>query len=328
MNNFVIKRPMSSLAILLLLLFCVVLLYVTQPLLWVKKASSTSTVSAARLRAHVEKLCGPSLFPRHSSQPANLDLAAEYIRSELTQARGRVSDQPFTVEGKSYRNVISLFGPDTKERIVVGAHYDAAGKMPGADDNASGIAGLIELAYLLGNSALPLKVELVAYTLEEPPYFRTPNMGSAFHAQALKRENAIVRAMLALEMIGYFSDNKNSQDYPVGLLSFIYPNQGNFIAVVGKVGQASIVRNTKQAMSDASSLPVYSLNGPGSIPGIDFSDHLNYWQVGYQAAMISDTAFYRNANYHKATDTPEKLDYQRMAQVVEGIYAAVKHLSQ
>ena len=195
--------------------------------------------------------------------------------------------------------------------------------LPGADDNASGVAGLIELAYLLGKTSLPVRVELVAFTLEEPPFFRTPFMGSAIHAASLKKQGVKVRIMFALEMIGFFSDASHSQGFPLSILRLFYPSQGNFIAVVGKLGQGSVVRRVKQAMRGPSLLPVYSINAPRFVPGIDFSDHLNYWEAGYEAVMITDTAFYRNQGYHTLQDTPDTLDYERMAMVVQGVYAAI-----
>jgi hypothetical protein len=214
-----------------------------------------------------------------------------------------------------------------KPYVVVGAHYDTAGPLPGADDNASGVAGLLELARALGAAPPEGRVDLVAYTLEEPPFFMTPRMGSAVHAASLRREGIEVRAMISLEMIGYFTDAPNSQTFPLGILRFFYPRTGNFIAVVGKLGQGSTLRRIKQAMRAASDLPVESINAPTWIPGVDFSDHRSYWMAGYPAAMITDTAFYRNDRYHTVQDTPESLDYSRMAKVVEGVHCAVRALA-
>lgn len=152
-------------------------------------------------------------------------------------------------------------------------------------------------------------------------------MGSSVHAQSLRQQNVRVRAMFSLEMIGCFSDAPNSQRFPAGVLGAFYPSTGNFIGVVGRLRDWSLVRRTKAAMRNASPLPVYSVNAPIFVAGVDFSDQLNYWHAGYDALMITDTAFYRNRNYHTAQDTEEKLDYQRMAMVVEGVYAAVIDLS-
>lgn len=316
--------------LLVVLIFIVVLVglwfWVTQPLLSRATPSAVRTVDPARLETHVRKL-SVELGPRDESHVENLDRVAAYIKDEFSQTTPLVSEQPYRLEGKSYRNVIAQFGPETEERIIVGAHYDTAGPLPGADDNASGVAGLIELARLLGRQSPPLRVELVAFTLEEPPYFRTTGMGSSVHAESLRQHNVRVRAMFSLEMIGYFSDAPGSQQFPIGPLSVFYPSTGNFIGVVGRLGDWSLVRRTKAAMRKASPLPVYSINAPGIVPGVDFSDQLNYWRAGYDAVMITDSAFYRNRNYHTAQDTAEKLDYKRMAMVVEGVHAAVAEIA-
>ena len=300
--------------------------WMTQPLFSAVTPSPERIADPSRLQAHVRKL-SVELSPRDEGHIENLDRVATYIKDEFTQATALVSEQPYSRQGKSYRNVIAQFGPESDERIVVGAHYDAAGPLPGADDNASGVAGLIELARLFGRQQPPMRVELVAFTLEEPPYFGTTGMGSSIHAESLRKQNIRVRAMLSLEMIGYFSDAPNSQHFPVGILSAFYPSTGNFISVVGRLSDWSLVRRTKATMRNASPLPVYSINAPIFVPGFDFSDHLNYWRAGYSALMITDTAFYRNRNYHTNQDTEEKLDYKRMAMVVEGIYAAVTELA-
>ncbi len=301
---------------------------VTQPIMFRGAAGANRPpVDVARLEAHVRML-SETFAPRDERHPENLDRVAAYLRQEFERANAAVvSEQPFESRGQTYRNVIASFGPRTNEMIVVGAHYDTAGALPGADDNASGVAGLIELAYLLGRTPPAARVELVAFALEEPPYFRSPSMGSAVHAASLKSQGFAVRAMLSLEMIGYFSDQPDSQQYPVSVLKAFYPTRGNFIAVVGKIDQGRVVRRVKQAMLEASPLPVYSINAPRSIPGVDFSDHLNYWDEGYAALMITDTAFYRNRHYHTSADTPDILDYRRMAMVVQGVYAAVLSLA-
>ena len=152
-------------------------------------------------------------------------------------------------------------------------------------------------------------------------------MGSSVHAESLRNQNVQVRAMVSLEMIGCFSDAPNSQYFPVGVLSALYPSKGNFIGVVGRLGDGLLARKMKSAMRNATPLPVYSINAPQFVAGVDFSDQLNYWDAGYRAVMITDTAFYRNRNYHTAEDTADKLDYKRMAMVVEGVYAAVMDLA-
>lgn len=317
---------MLGVLLILVLVLIASCFWLTQPLLSRVTPKPIRTVDPARLEAHVRKL-SVELSPRDVTHIENLDRAAAYIAGELTQAGASVSEQTYRVEDHSYRNIIARFGPETAERIVVGAHYDTAGPLPGADDNASGVAGLIELARLIGKQAPAMRVELVAFSTEEPPYFGTTGMGSSVHAESLRKENAKVRAMLSLEMIGYFSDANGSQHFPVDILSALYPSKGNFISVVGRVSDGLLVRRVKKSMSGASPLPVYSINAPSFVPGIDFSDQLYYWRAGYDAAMITDSAFYRNLNYHSPQDTAEKLDYKRMAMVVEGVYAAVNDLA-
>ncbi len=301
----------------------------TQPFFFAPDSSGASSNAGTknsmpdRLKTHVQML-SETLAPRDYSHPQNLDRVAKYIEGEFERAGARVEQQPFDVQGVTYRNVRAFFGPDSKDRVIIGAHYDAAGPLPGADDNASGVAGLIELAHLLRNTPLKTSVELVAYTLEEPPFFATSQMGSAVHAASLKQKNVPVRLMMGLEMIGYFTDEPDSQRYPVAAMKLMYPTVGNYIAIVGKTGQGGVVRRVKKAMQGASSLPVHSVNAPPSLPGIDLSDHRNYWNAGYEAVMITDTSFFRNDRYHTAQDTPDSLDYQRMAMVVQGVYAVVK----
>ena len=324
------RRRIIRLILLIVLIFLLLLIafwfWVTQPLLSRANPNSERTVDPARLEAHVRKL-SIELGPRDVDHIENLDRVAAYIKDEFGQTTAHVSEQAYRVEGKNYQNVVAHFGPESEERIIVGAHYDTAGPLPGADDNASGVAGLIELARLLGQRQPPLRVELVAFSLEEPPYFRTTGMGSSVHAESLRNQNVQVRAMISLEMIGYFSDAPKSQYFPIGVLSAFYPSKGNFIGVVGRLSDGLLARKVKSAMRNTTPLPVYSINAPQFIPGIDFSDQLNYWHAGYSAVMITDTAFYRNRNYHTAKDTAEKLDYKRMAMVVEGVYAAVMNLA-
>jgi Zn-dependent M28 family amino/carboxypeptidase len=299
---------------------------ITQPVFHVAR-KTVPHVSPERLQTHVRELA-TTYSPRDWTDPENLDRAAAYISNEFKSAGARVEEQKFVVDSQNYKNIIASFGPETSERVIVGAHYDTCGGRPGADDNASGIAGLIELAHLLGKSKLNTRVDLVAYTLEEPPFFRTEQMGSAVHAASLKEKNVPVRAMICLEMIGFFTDNSDSQAYPIFALRALYPDRANFIALVGTFDDVKLVRRVKRAMLSANDLPMRSINAPRSLTGVDFSDHLNYWKQDYPAVMVSDTAFYRNRRYHERDDTPDTLDYAKMAQVVEQVYAGVVDLAE
>ncbi|MBI2393772.1 MAG: M28 family peptidase [Deltaproteobacteria bacterium] len=302
----------------------------SQPLVRAEKPEvPVPSVDPARLEAHVRALA-IDLHPRTHAAPAKLDAVADWIRRALSP-HGPVEDQPFVVEGRTYRNVILRLGPGpengTDERVIVGAHYDAALSLPGADDDASGVAGLIELAPLLAKAPLGVRVDLVAWTLEEPPYFATPHMGSARHARALREAGVKVRAALSLEMIGAFSDAPGSQRFPAPGMSALYGDRGDFIAIVGRPSDRALLARVKAAMMGATDLPVRSLAAPAIVQGVDWSDHRSYWAEGWTAVMITDTSFLRNARYHTAADTPDTLDYRRMAKVVEGTFAAVVALA-
>jgi hypothetical protein len=300
--------------------------WITNPMLADSGSMAIDSVSSERLEKHVRMLA-ETFFPRDASHPENLLRAADYIRAEFRQAKGKVSDQCYELRQKTYCNIIARFGPDTDERVVIGAHYDAFGERPGADDNASGVAGLIELARLLGRSTPAVQLELVAYTLEELPHFGTHTTGSAVHANFLRSKGIPVRLMISLEMIGYFNDGEDSQRFPFSILKLFYPSRGNFILVVGNLSQWGVTRRVKRTMRAATPLPVYSINAPSAVPGVDWSDHRYYWQAGYPALMITDTAFYRNPNYHTTKDTPDTLNYGRMALVVNGVFRAVLALA-
>lgn len=282
-------------------------------------------VDPERLRTHVTTLIGTSR-PRNSQNPLALDQAAAYVSRELGTAGYTIFEQRFQVDGQPYKNIIARYGTATTlPRIVVGAHYDVAGQGPGADDNASGVAGLIELARLVAQHkpTLGYCVEFVAYTLEEPPHFGESTMGSAVHAKALKQEGAGLRLMLSLEMIGYFSDAPKSQQLPPSFLrSGSFSSTGNFIAVVGRKGANDPIGLVAQAMRLGSDIPVEAVAAP-MMMGAGLSDQLNYWNEGYLGLMITDTSFYRNPNYHKPTDLPDTLNYTSMAEVVEGLYYAL-----
>ncbi len=292
-------------------------------------AHSQPEPDALILYSHVEALTTTPL-PRNYINIGSLNLAAEYIDSVFTSCSTRVEHQDFTVNGNQYRNIICSFGPVSNRRLVIGAHYDVCGDQPGADDNASAVAGLLELARLIANEnpELNLQVDLVAYSLEEPPFFATTDMGSAHHARALVRDGVEVELMICLEMIGYFRDGKGSQSYPTGLLELFYPDRGNFIAVASNFGSHFKARKVRKAMERHTEIAVEQISAPRNLTGIDFSDHRNYWECGYDAVMITDTAFYRNPNYHQDSDTIDTLDFDRMAQVVKGVYFAVVKLAE
>lgn len=272
------------------------------------------------LQHHVKELTGTP-EPRTHANIQSLNSARDYIVRSFKGAGLRVRLQEYEVAGKIYANVVSHIDVGAKKTIIVGAHYDVCGDQAGADDNASGVAGLLELARILqeNRDRLRCNIEFIAYVLEEPPYFRTKFMGSYIHAQSVKEKKQDIEYMLCLEMIGYFTDVKDSQEYPSPLMKRIYPTTGNFIAVVGNLESAAPVTAIKKSILANADIPCEGLVAPSELPGVDFSDHFNYWDLGIKAVMITDTSFYRNKNYHKKTDTPDTLNYQKMSEVVKGL---------
>jgi len=281
---------------------------------------------ASQTRLHDDVSYLTSLQPaRNCHNLSSLNQAADYIKTVFEGLSCSVTEQEFKADGRLYRNIIASFGPAEAERVVLGAHYDVCGDQPGADDNASAVAGLLETARLLHQQKpkLPLRVDFVAYPNEEPPYFATDYMGSAVHANSLKNAGARVRCMVCYEMIGYFSDAPNSQSFPNEALAHLYPSAGNFIVVVGKTGQEAFTERVQRLMQPHARLDVQRINLPESMGLAGLSDHRNYWRCGYDAVMINDTSFLRNPHYHQKTDTIDTLDFPRMAEVVNGVYGAV-----
>lgn len=258
--------------------------------------------------------------PRSYDHPDSMKKSAAYISQKFTDYGLEPSDQEFIAKDRSYVNVIASAGPREGNHVIVGAHYDVCGDHPGADDNASAVAGLLEVARFAKKheSELPYRIDFVAYALEEPPFFGTTQMGSYAHAEYLYKNGIKVKGMISLEMIGFFTDQKKSQSYPLSGLGLFYPSTGNFIGVVGNFGSSSLANQVAKHMK-ATSVGVRTLKAPSFITGVDFSDHRNYWKFGYEAVMVTDTAFYRNPNYHEETDTINTLDFKRMQEVVKGI---------
>jgi hypothetical protein len=255
-----------------------------------------------------------------------LNKVADYIHGVYADFCDTAYFQEYYVGETQYKNVIGVINPEIEERLIIGAHYDVAGDQEGADDNASGVVGLLELARLLQNSDLKYRIELVAYTLEEPPFFRTKQMGSYIHAKSLYDTHAKVKGMICLEMIGYFADGPNTQEYPLPHKKIVYGDEGNYILIVQNFEGGGFSKSIKSSMKKADLIETKSIKLPGSVTGVDFSDHLNYWDFGYKAVMITNTAFYRNKNYHEETDKMETLDIKRMSSVIDEVYYAVIHL--
>lgn len=266
-------------------------------------------------------------FPgRHFANEDALNAASEYIFSEFQRATEDVRYQEYAVGAKKYRNVVARIGNPEKPVIVIGAHYDVCDALPGADDNASGVVGIIEALNQLKAYSGNYCLEFVAYTLEEPPYFGTKNMGSYVHAKQLVESGRKIAGMVSVEMIGYFSDEPDSQDYPFGIMRWFYGDRGDYILLTKKCFNGKFVRQFARGFAHSKAIRTKKIGAPKSLTGIDFSDHRNYWLFNIDALMITDTSFYRNKNYHHPTDTPETLDYIRMARVVDALVASLMQL--
>jgi Zn-dependent M28 family amino/carboxypeptidase len=263
---------------------------------------------------------------RNYNNIETLDFVAQYIYNQFLETCDTVYYQIYKVNGKEYKNVIGSIGIDKKERIVVGAHYDVFGIQEGADDNGSGVAGLLELARLISHDTIQFRIDFVAYTLEEWPYYKTEKMGSYIHAKSLYDKGIKIRGMICLEMIGYFNDTEYSQDYPYTILRPFFGNKGDYIAVVHKFGNGNFGRLISKGMKRQKLIKTISIKSPINFDGLSRSDHANYWKFGYSAVMITNTAFYRNENYHKITDRMNTLDLNRLSSVIDELYLTLKQI--
>ena len=292
---------------------------ITNPVFSSYNSSLDILVSQENLKAHTQFLSTINP-PRSYKNTESLVRCADYIARNFSDFGFKVSRQHYNDGGHSFQNIIAKYNPEKKERVILGAHYDVCGNFAGADDNASGVAGMIEIARLVAENqpVLEYGIDFVAYSTEEPPYFGTELMGSAVHADSVIKES--LKMMIVLEMIGYYSSEANSQTYPIEALKYFYPSTADFIAIVGRTAEFSEVRRFKKNMISSCMTEVKSINTPVVFVGIDFSDHRNYWNRDMKAIMITNTAFYRNKNYHTANDTPETLDFDKMTEVVKGAY--------
>jgi len=304
-------RLLIAAAALLLLALAVAIFAVVQPFTGAGARFAGPPAEPLRLSKLVQELV--ALGPRDDA--AGQARAAVWLRASLEALGYAPTLQRYRSGKDDFANLIVEAGPQYPGRVIVGAHYDVHGPYPGADDNASGTAALLELARMLRGRGLPLRTELVFYSNEESGL-----LGSAVHARSLEPRS--VRAMISLEMLGCYSE---PQKFPFAALKFLYPSRGDYIVIVGRPQDFSLVRNLKRALL-GSNAPVRSIDAPESIPGIGDSDHSSYWRAGMPAVMLTDTAWYRNPRYHTAGDTPETLDYQTMARVVDGVAAWISNI--
>lgn len=299
---------------------------------------------ADELRRHVEVLAG-DIGPRNTMYVREYEAARRYLRDQLESYGYTVTEQTFPVGDVQCANVIAESAIGTRASadspaaagekgiIVVGAHYDSCFDSPAANDNASGCAAVLALARRFApgteqhaTAAAPATIRFVLFANEEPPHFTTDSMGSLVYARSCAARGDDIAVMLSLETIGFFSNAPGSQRYPLKPLGWFYPTTGDFIAFVSNVKSRKALRRVVGLFRHHAAFPSQGAALPGGIPGVGWSDHWAFWQAGYPAVMVTDTALFRYLPYHTTQDTPDKLDYQRMARVVDGLERVLTEL--
>ena len=270
---------------------------------------------AGRLKTHVVAIASRE---HNMFKPDALEQAARYLEAQLAAFGYSVQTQPYTLAAGVARNIEVELRGETAELLIVGAHYDSVMGSPGANDNGSGVAATLELARLWHERKPRRSLRFVLFVNEEPPFFPGNDMGSRRYAQRSRERGERIVGMLSLETIGYYSDEPRSQRYPQPLAMF-YPDRGNFLAFVSNIGSRALLREAIGAFRRHAKFPSEGVAAPAAIPGVDWSDHASFWDAGYPALMLTDTAPYRYPHYHAASDTPEKLDYEKLARVVTGL---------
>jgi len=281
-----------------------------------------------KLRATVTAL-SVGIGPRdlYNNNRAKLRKAEDYLTARFKAAGYKAEYQEYTAGGVKVKNIIAV-KPGLKtpsEVIVVGAHYDTYNN-PGADDNASGVAGLLELAEYAAAKKYDRTIKFIAFANEEPPFFKNEGMGSAVYAKAAAERKEDIKAALVMEMIGYFSEVGMSQHYPP-LIGPFMPGRGNFISQISNFESRTLANRIDKVFRGASELPLRTVSLPSFVPGVDYSDHRSFWQAGYPAVMFTDTSFYRTPNYHKGSDLPDTLNYEYIAAFLDGMKAVLDDLA-
>ena len=278
---------------------------------------------AARLRRHILRLAG-EIGERHVYLAHALAATQEYLRSCWQDQGYAVGEQRYTTRGVPCANLeVMPSGCQSGERIlVVGAHYDTVPGSPGANDNATGVAVLLELSRRYAALRPPCEIRFVAFANEESPFFLTQDQGSLRYATRARARAENIRLMISLETMGCFRDRPGTQAYPP-LLRYLFPDRGNFIGFVSNLRSRPALKRLVKAFRAASDFPVEHIATLAAVPGVAWSDHLSFWRQGYRAVMVTDTAFYRYPYYHAAEDTPDKVDHDRLAAVTDGLSQAL-----
>jgi Peptidase family M28 len=277
-----------------------------------------------RLKIDVETLA-VKIGRRNAGNYQNLVAAKDFLSKELVQAGYTVREQKYTVDGKTFSNLeVEIPGSSLADEIlVVGGHYDSAFTSPGANDNATGAAAVLALAREFVGTKPMRTLRFIEFTNEEPPFFWTKNMGSVVYAQAAKQRGDSIVGMFSLETLGYFTDKANTQKYPPPL-NLLYPNQGNFIGFISDIDSRELLRNTIRSFRAQAQFPSEGAALPSSIQGVGWSDSWSFWQQGYQALMITDTAPFRYPHYHTDEDTLDKIDFEKLSRVTYSISKVIR----
>ena len=280
-----------------------------------------------RLASHTKYL-SEVVGVRNIAKPGSLEATSAYLRDRLQETGYAVTENSYQVDPQTVSNLeVTLPGSHSNDgTVLIGAHYDSVVQGPGANDNATGVAALLELARLLRQSKLRKNVRLVFFVNEEPPFFQTDTMGSRVYTRHLQHDHVAVSAMISLETIGFYSDLPDSQKYPP-LLSLFYPSRGNFIGFVGNTASRDLVRRSTKLFRDSTRFPSEGIAAPDNWPGVGWSDQWSFWQEGYPALMVTDTAPFRYRYYHTPYDTADKVDFDKMARVVAGIRRVAEGLA-
>ena len=283
------------------------------------------------LRRHVDRLAG-LIGPRHLGAPKALAAAATFVEREFAAMGYEVQKLPYSVNGQEVCNLVAELPGQRRanEIVILGAHYDTVWSTPGADDNASAVAMLLEVARLMQSTRSQRTVRFVAFPCEEPPHFHTGDMGSQTYARRCREHNERIVGMLCLEMVGYFTSGANSQLVPEIIpkfLRWIFPRQGDFLAAVGNLKSWKLAWQFRRGFRRGVQFPLFTICLPELVQEIRLSDNSSFWDQGYPALMLTDTSFLRNPHYHKSSDTPETLDYASMAKVTLGVLGGVCNLA-
>ncbi len=300
----------------------------------VKPSSETLTPLASHLRTHVTKLAG-DIGERNVFTKGSLKKAEAYLTGVWRDQNYDVTRQEYEVQNRDLHvadskcanlEVVRIGTKFQKQIVVIGAHYDSVDGTVGANDNASGVAALLELSRRFAAEKHKRTVKFVAFVNEEPPFFTTGEQGSRVYAKAARVRGDDIRAMISLETIGYYSDAKGSQKYPP-VLSWFYPDVGNFLGFVSNFQSRNLMHRGLKAFRKNSDFPTQCASTFEKIEGVGWSDHASFWAEGYKAFMVSDTAPFRYPHYHEQTDTPDKLHYDKLARATEGLYYVITELA-